>query len=146
MEGSWFKPHQALCWAWRSNLVTRVPVTFRSCLSFLFILSLIWNLLFNFWPVYVKHVFTLLGSTFLSVFFRFLTIVTKGNSNGWTFCSCGFGYSIILTWVTSFCFWLSSISFISCFIVIKGEPFFFKNTDIKYANSLRNNSLLQQTR
>ena len=64
----------------------------RSCLCFWFILSLIWNLIFAFWPVWVMCVFTLLGSTFLTALFRFLTIVVplgpvKSNSNEWTFCS-----------------------------------------------------------
>ena len=85
-------------------------------------MSLIWNLVYNFWPVYEMRVFKLVGSTFLSVLLIFLIIVVplepgKGNSNERTLRSCGLACSVILIWVTFFCFWLSPNSFITCFII-----------------------------
>ena len=83
-------------------------------LCFLFVSSLIWNLLLNFRPVYVICIFTLSGNTFLSVLFRFSTTVAlleqvQGNSefSKWTSCSCEFGCSVILIWETKCSFgWL----------------------------------------
>ena len=66
--------------------------------------------------------------TFLSVLFRFLIIVvhlwsTKGFSNEWNFCLCGFGCSILLIWMTSFHFFLSSISLLVVFSSTKYNNF-----------------------